>query len=202
MSQSDHYDILALGSGEAGKPLTWHYSSTQNKRCAVIERIGLGACPTVACLPSKNLLYAAKAVHQARNLEQFGLASSKGQVDYKAVKRRKEMMVEDVTGLFQSAYDQTGTELIWGEGRFVGDREIEVALYDGGTRTVTADVVLVNTGSTAAVPDTPGLKEAKPLTHIEFLNLAELPRHLVILGGGYGKSEVQKAFVRHTGPCG
>lgn len=197
MSQSDHYDILALGSGEAGKLVTWHFSATQKKRCAVIERIGLGACPTVACLPSKNLLYSAKAVHQARNLEQFGLPSQSDHVDYKIVKQRKDTMVKDITGgLFQSAYDQSGVELIWGQGRFVGEKKIEVDLNDGGKRTVTADVVLVNTGSTGAIPDTPGLREAKPLTHVEFLNLAELPRHLVILGGGYVGLEFAQASVR------
>ena len=69
-------------------------------------------------------------------------------------------------------------------------------MRDGGERTLTADRVFVNLGSRATIPDTPGLREAKPLTHIEALDLQRRPEHLIVLGGGYVGLELSQALRR------
>jgi pyruvate/2-oxoglutarate dehydrogenase complex dihydrolipoamide dehydrogenase (E3) component len=98
---------------------------------------------------------------------------------------------------YRAALDrQRGDELIFGEGTFVAPRTVHVALRDGGERTLTAERVFVNLGSRATIPDTPGLREAKPLTHIEALDLERLPGHLVVLGGGYVGLELSQALRR------
>ena len=83
-----------------------------------------------------------------------------------------------------------------GSGRFVGPKTIEVALNDGGVRALTGAEVVLNLGSHAAVPDIPGLEAARPLTHIEALELDYLPSHLIVLGGGYVGIETAQTFRR------
>ncbi|KLU91605.1 hypothetical protein MAPG_10123 [Magnaporthiopsis poae ATCC 64411] len=105
-------------------------------------------------------------------------------------------MVRGMIDLHMSMFRDTGVELIRGTGRFVGPREIQI--IDGGSsRTVTADSIVICTGSMSRV-DTgiPGLVEAQPLTHVDILNLDDLPRHLVVLSGGYVGLEFAQAFRR------
>ena len=83
-----------------------------------------------------------------------------------------------------------------GTGRFVGPKTIEVALNDGGTRTFRGKNVVINTGSRATLEPIPGLAEAKPLTHIEALELDHIPKHLLVLGAGYVGLELAQAFRR------
>jgi hypothetical protein len=80
-----------------------------------------------------------------------------------------------------------------GSVRFVGPKTIEVSLNDGGARTLAGNEIVLNLGSHAAIPDVPGLKVAHPLTHIEALELDELPPHLIVLGGGYTGSRLNES---------
>ena len=112
------------------------------------------------------------------------------------VRERKREMVEHDVALHLEQYRQSGAELIMGSGRFVGPKTLEVQLNDGGTRTLMADQVFLNVGSHAAMPAVPGLAEARPLTHVEALELDTVPPHLVVLGGGYVGLELAQAFRR------
>src|SRR5207245_9046314 len=90
----------------------------------------------------------------------------------------------------------SGAELIMGTGRFVAPKTLEVRLNDGGTRELAGDQVFLNVGTHAAIPSIPGLEAARPLTHIEALELDYLPSHLVVLGGGYVGLELAQAYRR------
>ncbi len=83
-----------------------------------------------------------------------------------------------------------------GTGRFVGPKTLEVRLNDGGTRLLAGEQVFLNLGTHAAIPNVPGLEAARPLTHIEALELDYLPSHLIVLGGGYVGLELAQAFRR------
>jgi pyruvate/2-oxoglutarate dehydrogenase complex dihydrolipoamide dehydrogenase (E3) component len=83
-----------------------------------------------------------------------------------------------------------------GSGRFIGERTLEVALLDGGNRTLRGDRVFLDTGTRATIDATPGLAEALPLTHVEALELDIVPEHLLILGGGYVGLEFAQALRR------
>ena len=115
------------------------------------------------------------------------------------VLRRKQAMVEREIALHLQAYKESGAELIMGAGRFVGPKVIEVALNDGGARTLDGAEIVLNLGSHAAMPAIPGLEAARPLTHIEALELDILPSHLIVLGGGYVGVETAQTFRRFGG---
>jgi len=195
--ETEHYDLLVLGSGEAGKYIAWTMASI-GKKAAVIERryIG-GSCPNIACLPSKNIIYSAKVAHLAKHAADFGLPTSHEGVNMAVVRERKRAMVSGLIAMHEDRYNKTHTELILGEGRFVAPKTIEVTLANGGTRLVTGTHVVISTGSRATIPSIPGLLESKPLTHhIEALELDHVPKHLLLLGGGYVGLEFAQAFRR------
>jgi len=196
MSNVEHYDAVVLGSGEAGKFLAWHLAAA-GKRTAVVERklVG-GACPNVACLPSKNIIHSAKVASYMLRSEEFGIVTGPWGIDMKAVRERKRRMVEGLREMHLANFAKSGAEIVMGSGRFVGERTLEVDLLSGGTRVLRGGQVFLDTGTRAAIGKTPGLAEAAPLTHVEALELDSVPRHLLILGGGYVGLEFAQAMRR------
>jgi pyruvate/2-oxoglutarate dehydrogenase complex dihydrolipoamide dehydrogenase (E3) component len=196
MSQSEVFDVVILGSGQGGKHLAWHLGRS-GKRVAVVERRWVGgSCPAVACLPSKNELWSARVAHMARNAASFGTIVDGVRTDMARVRRRKQDMIDREIEFHLNTYKQTGAELIMGSGRFIGPKTIEVALNEGGTRVLAGNEIVINVGSHAAIPDIPGLRDAHALTHIEALELGDVPPHLIVLGGGYTGIEMAQAFSR------
>ena len=181
-----HYDILIIGSGEAGKFLGWTLASN-GKRTGCIERKYLGgSCPNTACLPSKNFIHSASVVYDAAKADRDGLFSANARnVNMSAVKKRKQQMVDGLVDMHASRFESTGLELIKGHGRFVGPKTIAVEGPEASGQNLTADTIVISTGSRTRIPSTPGLNEAQPLTHIELLDIELVPPHLAILGGGY-----------------
>src|SRR6267154_4581341 len=118
MSEVDKYEILVLGSGEAGKYLAWTMAK-EGRRTALVERRWLGgSCPNIACLPSKNLIHSARVASLARRGAEFGLETNSLGVSMKDVQRRKRMMVEGLHQTHDARTAASGVELIMGEGRF------------------------------------------------------------------------------------
>src|ERR1700751_1338281 len=167
MSQPEQYDVLVLGSGTGGKLIAWTMAS-EGKRTASIERkyVG-GACPNIACLPSKNVIHSAKVVSLFGRHQEFGIETGPFTVNMAGVYARKKKMVDKLMKVHLDQYRTSGAELIWGNARFVGPRTLQVALRDGGGRPPMRERVLVKGGTHAAIPNIPGLAEAKPMTHIE-----------------------------------
>ena len=194
--ETERFEALIFGSGTGGKLLAWHLARS-GKRTAVVERRWVGgSCPNIACLPSKNEIWSAKVAHLVQHAAQFGSTTGPVSIDMAAVRQRKREMVErDVAAHLQN-YKTSGAELIFGTGRFVAPRTVEVLLNDGGTRLLAADQVFINVGTHAAVPNVPGLEDARPLTHIEALELDYVPRHLIVLGSGYVGLELGQAYRR------
>jgi len=196
MSDIEHYEILVIGSGESGKHLTWNLAQAGH-RTAVVERkyIG-GSCPNVACLPSKNVIRSAKANWFARHGAEYGIQAGPVSTDMRGVFNRKRKMVEGEVQFHLDRFRTTGAELIKGQARFVAPKTVEVHLNDGGSRTITGDRVFLDLGSRAAIPDVAGLADAKPMTHVEALDLERLPEHVIVLGGGYVGLELAQALHR------
>jgi pyruvate/2-oxoglutarate dehydrogenase complex dihydrolipoamide dehydrogenase (E3) component len=196
MSTPEQYDAIVIGSGEGGKYLAWHLGS-QGKKVANVEdkRIG-GACPNIACLPSKNVIHSAKVASFFQRGAEFGIVHGKWHVDMEAVSARRQRMIDGLRDMHLANYAKSHAEIVMGFGRFIADKTIEVALNAGGTRTLRSDYIFLDTGSRATIDPIPGLAESAPLTHIEVLELTTLPKHLLILGGGFIGLEFAQAMRR------
>jgi pyruvate/2-oxoglutarate dehydrogenase complex dihydrolipoamide dehydrogenase (E3) component len=195
-SQPENYDLVVLGSGEGGKYLAWTMAK-KGKKVVVIERRWVGgSCPNIACLPSKNIIHSAKVASLFYRSEEFGISKENVRIDMSRVRDRKRWMVSGLVDMHLDNFKKSGTELVMGSGCFMGPKTIEVSLTDGGTRTFHGEDVVINTGTRAVVDPTPGLLEAGPLTHIEALELDQVPPHLLVLGGGYIGLELAQAMRR------
>ena len=196
MNQAEHFDALFLGSGPGGNLLAWHLAQSGQKVVLVERRYVGGSCPNIACMPSKNEAWAARIAYLVRHAEQFGTSTGPVTTDMAKVRQRKRDMVERELALHLAPFESTGTELVMGSGSFVAPKTLEVQLNDGGRRLLTGDKVFINIGSRTAMPNIPGLAEARPLTHIEALELDYAPSHLIVLGGGYVGLELAQAYRR------
>ena len=137
------------------------------------------------------------ALHgHARHGAEHGVATGSITVDMTTVRRRKREMVERQIAAHLQQYKASGAELIMGSGRFIAPKTVEVILNEGGTRVLTGDKVFLDIGTHAAIPNVPGLDAAKPLTHVEVLELDYLPQHLIVIGGGYSGLELAQAYRR------
>jgi pyruvate/2-oxoglutarate dehydrogenase complex dihydrolipoamide dehydrogenase (E3) component len=196
MSPDENYDILIIGSGESGKYLAWT-TAGEGQRVAVVERkyVG-GSCPNIACLPSKNIVHSAKVRSFTMRAAEFGVDLESVTTNMKGVQARKRAMVDGLRQLHLDRYQASGTELIMGEARFTGDRTVDVTLADGGSRRIRGERMFLDLGTHATVPETPGLAAARPMTHVELLDLDRLPEHLIVLGGGYVGLELAQAMRR------
>lgn len=194
--QPEEYDLVILGSGSGAKLLAWTFAE-RGQRVAAIERkyVG-GACPNIACLPSKNIIHTAQVAHYVRNSEDFGISIKGFTVEMPAVRERKRRMVQGLVETHLDLYHTSGAELIMATGRFVGPRTLEATLSDGTKRLLRGTNVVIGTGTHAAVDETPGLLEAQPLTHVEALELDVVPEHLIVIGGGYVGAEFAQAMRR------
>lgn len=195
-AKPSHIENIVLGGGEAGKYIAWELAA-QGREVIVIERelIG-GSCPNIACLPSKNIIQSAKvASHVVRSAE-YGVHTSQVTVRMQEVRKRKRDMVDGMIDIHRKRFDIPGLEFVFGEGRFVAPRTIEVRLPSGGVRLITGERIFLNLGTHASIPAVPGLEASEPLTHIDALELGELPAHLIVIGGGYVGVEFAQAFRR------
>jgi pyruvate/2-oxoglutarate dehydrogenase complex dihydrolipoamide dehydrogenase (E3) component len=192
----EQYDLVILGGGTGSTIAAWTFAG-QGQRVAVIERkyIG-GSCPNIACLPSKNILHSARIASYFRRGREFGVVADGFHVDMAAVRARKRAMVSGLNDMYLDNFKQTGAEFILGSGRFVGPKTLEVTFVDGTTRRLRGANVIVSTGTRAALESTPGLAEAQPLTHIEALELDQIPAHLIVIGGGYVGLELSQGMHR------
>jgi pyruvate/2-oxoglutarate dehydrogenase complex dihydrolipoamide dehydrogenase (E3) component len=131
-----------------------------------------------------------------RRSEEFGIAKRDFTVDMSAVRDRKRRMVSSWNNVYLDDYKKSGAEFILGSGRFIGPKTVEVTEQGGSIRQLRGANVIINTGTRAALQPIPGLVEARPLTHVEALELDEVPEHLFVIGGGYIGLELSQAMRR------
>src|SRR5580698_4423857 len=195
-TEPEEYDLVILGDGTGSTLAAWTFAG-EGKRVAVIERkyIG-GSCPNIACLPSKNIIHSAKVAAYVRESKEFGITTGEFSIDMSAVRGRKRRMVAGMNEMYLDNYKKTGAEFILATGKFIAPKTVEATLLDGSVRRLRGANVIVSTGTRAAIDPIPGLVEAQPLTHIETLELGEVPEHLLVIGGGYIGLELSQAMRR------
>ena len=193
---TEHCKNVIVGSGEGGKYLAWHLAQS-GEPAMVIERkyIG-GSCPNINCLPAKNEIWSAKVAHLVQHADQFGSSTGPVSIDMEAVRKRKRDMVDSLIEIHLGKYKATGARLLMGSAKFTAPKTLEVHLTDADEITVKAERIFLNLGTHATIPDIPGLADCDPLTHVEILELDRLPKHLIVIGGGYVGLEFAQALRR------
>ena len=195
---SDTFDFLILGSGSTAFAAAIK-ASDLGARVAMVERRTLGGtCVNRGCLPSKNLIEAARIVHEAAHPRYDGLAPAAVGVDFAALVAQKDGLVREYRAKkYASVADGlSDLEVLEGEATFVDPHTILL-----GDRRVTGDRILIATGSRPTIPPIPGLDSVRYLTSDlldadEAGRLTELPETLVVLGGGYVAVELAQLFAR------
>ena len=186
-------DVIVIGSGQAGVPLAARLAEA-GRRVLIAEAKDLGGtCVNNGCTPTKTMIASARAAHVARTAGRLGVRTGDVQVDLAAVVDRKDTIVLQWRASVQKRLDKAGERLtlIRGRARLVAAREIEI----NGERH-SADVVVLNVGCRAMIPPIAGLAETPHLDNASVMELRELPRKLVVLGGGYIGCEFAQMFRR------
>jgi pyruvate/2-oxoglutarate dehydrogenase complex dihydrolipoamide dehydrogenase (E3) component len=193
----EHFDDIILGSGQAAKPLALDLAGA-GRRTAVVEREHVGGtCVNVGCTPTKTMVASARVAYLARRAADFGVHCGPVRVDMAEVRRRKQAIVDDFRNSGQRRLENAdNVDLIFGEARFTASKVVEVALKAGGSRTLTAERIFINTGCRPSRPAIPGLDSVAALDSTSIMELNVLPEHLLVLGGGYIGLEFGQMFRR------
>jgi len=166
MPTPEQYDVVVLGSGEAGKYIAWTQAK-KGKQAVVIERryIG-GSCPNIACLPSKNIIHSAKVASYFARSEEFGITKDNWQIHMTGVRDSKRKMVEGLVDMHLANFKSSGAELLLGSGRFIAPKTIEVSLPDDGSRFLHGENIIISTGSRATIEPIPGWQRPGALAEL------------------------------------
>jgi pyruvate/2-oxoglutarate dehydrogenase complex dihydrolipoamide dehydrogenase (E3) component len=192
MTDTMHFDAIVIGSGQAGGPLSTALARAGH-RTAIIEREHVGGtCINEGCTPTKTMVASARVAYLARRAADYGVRTGGVSVDMGRVRERKRQIVESFRSGSQRRITSTeGVELIDGEARFVGPRELEV-----NGRRLTSERIFINTGARPSNPPIPGLDAIPTLNSTSIMELDSLPEHLLVIGGGYIGLEFGQMFRR------
>ena len=180
----EHYDAIVIGTSQGGRFLPIELAKAGQK-VALVERDQLGGvCVNTGCTPTKTMVASARLAYQARRSAEYGVRIGPVSVDLAAVRERKRAMVAGARQNYASRLAQDGLDLIEGEAHFTGPKTVEIALTDGGTRQISAPVVVIDAGTRPKPPAITGAGDVPVLDSTSIMDLDELPQHLIVLGGG------------------
>ncbi|WP_055549422.1 NAD(P)/FAD-dependent oxidoreductase [Streptomyces sp. NBRC 110028] len=194
-SGTDEYDVVVLGAGPVGENLADRARAAGLSTAIVESELVGGECSYWACVPSKALLRPVIARAEARRTP-GARQGADVPLDVDAVFAHRDAFVSNWKDDGQVDWlDSTGIDLVRGQGRLVEPRRIAVTQPDGQERFLAArHAVAICTGSRAALPDLPGLAEARPWTSREATSSSTVPRRLAVVGGGVVAVEMATAY--------
>ncbi|MEV6302920.1 mercuric reductase [Actinoplanes sp. NPDC051861] len=192
----DSYDVIVIGTSQGGRLFPLELAQA-GKRVALVERDQLGgACVNTGCTPTKTMVASARLAHLARRGAEFGVRAGAVSVDLAAVRERKRAMVAGARENYASRLVRDGLDLIAGEAHFTGPHTVGVTLNAGGTRQLTAPVIVVDTGARPRPLTITGADGVPVLDSTTVMELDRAPEHLIVLGGGYIGLEFGQMFRR------
>lgn len=192
----NHFDFLVIGGGSAG------YAAARTAR-EVLDRVAIvdgseqlgGLCILRGCMPSKTLIYSAEVLHHAKNGKLFGLDIPEARADMSLIHQRKVDTIKEFSDYRVEGLESDKFTLYRNRAEFTGSNSIKL---DDGTK-LTADKILISTGSVVQVPNIPGLRDLEEVwTSDEVLDLDFLPESVIVLGGGIVASELTQ-FLNRVG---
>src|SRR5260370_19219434 len=186
------FDAIVIGSGQAGKPLSYALADLGWK-VAFIERAQMGGtCIKTGCTPTKTMVASAQVAQYARNAARWGVRVNDVSVDLPAVVARKNKVVQGFRDAIQRRIDaRPNITLLRAHGRFTGPHQVEA-----GGETFESEKIFIDTGTRPAIPKITGIDSVPFLTNATIMELLEVPKHLLVLGGGYIGLEFAQMFRR------
>lgn len=197
MPSSQHYDAIVIGSGQGGTPLCQALAEA-GMRTALIEREHVGGtCINEGCTPTKTMIASGRVVYLARRAGDYGVNVGSIRVSMDRVRRRKRDIVKQFRSGSEARIKKTkNLDLIYGTAAFTDPKSIAVELSKGRKCVLTAEKFFINAGCRPAVPPLDGLGQIRFLNSTSIMELAQVPRHLIVLGGGYVGLEFGQLFRR------
>ena len=191
------YDMVIIGSGQAGTPLARAFARA-GRKTALVERTHVGGtCINEGCTPTKTMVASARIAYLARRAGQYGVRTGSVTPDMAAVRARKRRIVEMFRSAGQRGLEETpGLDLLFGQARFTDARRVAVSAPDGASRVLTAGTIVLNTGARPSRPPIAGLDAVPALDSTSIMELDAVPDHLLVLGGGYIGLEFGQLFRR------
>ncbi|ADJ26150.1 FAD-dependent pyridine nucleotide-disulfide oxidoreductase [Dehalogenimonas lykanthroporepellens BL-DC-9] len=185
----ENVELLVIGGGTAGETAAMT-AAGRVESIAVIEQEKVGGdCIYNACIPTKALVHSARVHKKRLSAGFFGLPDCDTRVDYRRVKEAKDAIIDGIAKDRDSKLEAKGIRLFRGQARFRNSHEVTV-----GDTLISADRIIIATGSAPAIPPIPGLDEAGYITNVEALRMTEVPARLAIIGGGAVSVEFAQIF--------
>ncbi len=190
-------NLIVIGGGSAGL-VTAYIAAAVRSEVTLIEQHKLGGdCLNTGCVPSKALIRSARLLSQMRRSKEFGIRSAQADFDFAEVMERVQRVVQTVEPHDSAArYTALGVEVIEGKAKIVSPWEVEVVDKDGRSRRLSTRSIVIAAGARPLVPPIPGIDAVGYLTSDTVWALRELPRRLLVLGGGPIGCELAQAFAR------
>ena len=181
------YDLVVIGSGPGGYVAAIRAAQLGLKTACVEKRETLGGtCLNIGCIPSKALLQSSELLEEARHgLARHGVRIAGVELDLPAMMAQKDKVVADNTNGVAFLFKKNKIDWIKGQARVAGADRVEVALNGGGTRLLTTRNILIATGSDVMPLPGIAIDEKRVISSTGGLSLSEVPKHLIVIGGGY-----------------
>ena len=190
-------NIVVIGGGSAGL-VTAYIAAAVKAKVTLVEKHKLGGdCLNTGCVPSKALIRSAKLLSHIARAQEFGMASARAEFDFATVMERVQSVIRQIEPHDSvERYTGLGVDVVQGSAKIISPWEVAITEADGSTRTLTTRSIVIATGARPFVPPIPGIDTVGYLTSDTVWNLRELPKRLVVLGGGPIGAELTQAFAR------
>ncbi|MDP3334217.1 MAG: FAD-dependent oxidoreductase [Methylococcaceae bacterium] len=197
-SKPKHFDnnIIVIGAGSGGL-VTAYIAAAVKAKVTLIEKHKMGGdCLNTGCVPSKALIRSAKWLSQLNRFQEFGIKKASAEFDFADVMERVQTVIKTVEPHDSIArYTELGVDVINGEAKIISPWEVQVNT-DDGVKTLTTRSIVIAAGARPLLPPISGIDNINPLTSDTIWNLRELPKRLLVLGGGPIGSELAQSFAR------
>jgi len=190
-------NLVVIGAGSAGL-VSAYIAAAVRAKVTLVEKHRMGGdCLNTGCVPSKALIKSARVLAQIRRARDYGLKSASAEFDFADVMERVQRVVRTIEPHDSAErYSQLGVECLPGEAQIVSPWEVQVKLASGELRRLTTRAIVIAAGARPFVPPIPGIEQVGCLTSDTVWDLRELPRRMVVLGGGPVGCELAQCFAR------